>query len=74
MSESGYEHIRNATNGRLAEMLETHNAWRCGLKPYDKAGAEMPFDAHELTLLLKEAAARLRIKPREQFNDEAFDI
>lgn len=70
----GCDRIREADNASLAEMLETHNRWRRGDKPYDRVGVEMPFNSLELGVLLDEAAARLRAKPRERFNSDAFNV
>lgn len=73
-----YEHIANASDERLAEMLEEHNRWRRGEKPYDKF-EPMPFDAHELGLIIEEAAKRLRniqrvLDSKLPFNHEQFNI
>lgn len=55
-----YEHIHNATNDRLAEMLDIDEIY------------------HDLTYgeakaIVEEAAARLRTKHKEPFNNEAFE-
>lgn len=55
--------IVNATSTELAEMLDEYNIWRRGGKPYNKPGAKMPFDAHELGEIIDLASARLRIVP-----------
>lgn len=52
--------IHNATSTELAEMLEEYNTWRRGGKPYDKPGAKMPFDAHELGEIIDSASMQLR--------------
>lgn len=64
-----FDHITNATNDLLAERLEEFNNWR---KSYVH-GMPMPFTAEELGVIIDEAARRLRIKPREIFNHEAFE-
>lgn len=63
-----FEHIHNATNERLAEMVDTHNKWRRGETD------EQPFSPTELGVILDEVARRLRIPPHITFNDEYFDI
>ena len=52
--------IGNATSTELAEMLDEYNVWRRGGKPYDKAGAKMPFDVHELGEIIDSASMQLR--------------
>jgi hypothetical protein len=52
--------INNATSTELAEMLEEYNTWRRGGKPYDKPGAKMPFDVHELGEIIDSASMQLR--------------
>lgn len=68
--------IRNATNERLAEMLEEHNKWRRGEKPYDGEGPVVksaPFSPRLLGQVIDEAARRLRVRPVIPFNHEQFE-
>lgn len=77
MEIKSYDHIEKSTNRRLAEMLREHNKWRRGIeKPYDKIGAQAPFDSHELGLIIDEAARRLEniVPLKQNFNDESFNI
>ena len=80
MEYKDYSYIGKVSNRRLAEMLREHNKWRRGIeKPYDKVGAEPPFDAHELGAILEESARRIDemqniLESRAMFNDEAFNI
>lgn len=67
------ENIKHATNNLLAEWIETYNQWRRGLPPYDEPGCEPPFEPKDLSLILTEAARRLREKPK-YFNHEQFNI
>ena len=75
-----YEYTHGVSNKRLAEMLREHNKWRRGVEPpYDKVGAEPPFDCHELGAIIDEAARRIEnmqsiLESRIPFNDEQFNI
>lgn len=70
MSNNPNQHILQATDKRLAEMLRQLNQWR---RSYE-SGMPMPFTAEELGVILDEAARRLEnYQPREIFNHEAFE-
>lgn len=55
-----YEHIHNATNDKLAEMLDI-----------DAIYHDLTYG--EAKEIVKEAAERLRTKHKEPFNNEAFE-
>lgn len=55
-----YEHIHNATNERLAEMLEP-------------IGLDIALNNPEAGAILGEVCRRLRTKHKEPFNHEAFE-
>jgi hypothetical protein len=70
MSNNPNQHILQATDKRLAEMLRQLNQWR---RSYE-SGMPMPFTAEELGVIIDEAARRLEsYQPRETFNHEAFE-
>lgn len=73
-----HEEIYYSTNKNLANLLRKHNSWRRGEPPYDKAGAEPPFTAKEVGVLIEEAARRIEnfdniMAARVPFNHEAFN-
>lgn len=80
MENKDYKYIETVSNTRLAEMITEHNKWRRGIEPpYDKTGAEAPFDPHELGAILDEAARRLKASDRQEprqpfFNEEQFNV
>jgi hypothetical protein len=55
-----YEYIHNATNDRLAEMLEP-------------IGLDIALHDPEAGMILGEVCRRLRTKHKESFNNEAFE-
>ena len=70
MSNDPNQHILQATDKRLAEMLRQLNQWRRGYED----GIPMPFSVKELGIIIDEAARRLEnYQPRETFNHEAFE-
>ena len=70
MSNNPNQHILQATDKRLAEMLRQLNQWR---RSYE-SGMPMPFTAEELGVIIDEAARRLEnYQQRETFNHEAFE-
>ena len=70
MEKDPHQHIHQATDKRLAEMLKKFNCWR---RDY-QVGMPMPFSAEELGVILDEAARRLEnYQPRETFNHEQFN-
>lgn len=68
-----FEHIHNATNERLAEMLEDWSKeMHTILTDNFKLQTVHKFGEH--IEILNEAARRLRIPPHITFNHEYFDI
>lgn len=66
-----FKYIHNATNQRLAEMLEEKTRRLADF--IDNAKVVTP-EMLEDRELFSEAARRLRIPPHQTFNDEYFDI
>lgn len=56
-----YEHIHNATDARLAEMIEDY-------------GFDIALTSPELGAIMGEAARRLKASRPVPFNSEAFDV
>ena len=56
-----YEHIHNATDARLAEMIEGY-------------GFDIALKNPELGVIMGEAVRRLKARSRAPFNSEAFDV
>lgn len=62
-----FDQITNATNVQLAEMLQSLICMR------DASGRCYFQNPQEAIEIVQECARRLRIKPRETFNHEAFE-
>ena len=66
-----FDHITNATNDLLAERLDKE-AVKCRFYAEYMKSMDDRVNALEMAETLRESARRLRIKPRETFNHEAF--
>lgn len=68
-----FEHIHNATNERLAEMI---TSWANEMHTILMDNYGLPTASHigEHIALLDETARRLRIPPHITFNHEYFDL
>jgi hypothetical protein len=74
MSNNPNQHILQATDKRLAEMIRQFNQWFNQWRRSYEIGIPMPFTAEELEIILDEAARRLdSYQHRETFNHEAFE-
>lgn len=65
--------IQRMSNDELANLLMTYNCWRRGDCPFEEPDSQ-PFEPKELGCIIDEAVARLKIKPYESFNYEAFSV
>ena len=61
--------LRNCTPERLAEMLEEHNKWRRGVKPFNGVGDNPPFTSYQIGRIIDEAARRLRELNKPTYED-----
>lgn len=64
--------INESTNDRLAEMLEEIADGAMKAAKDNRLPQNVVDIMNKEVVILKESASRLRIKPREIFNDEAF--
>ena len=65
--------INGSTNDRLAEMLEEIADGAMKAAKDNRLPQNVVDIMNKKVLILKESARRLRIKPRETFNHEAFE-
>lgn len=70
MSKDEFEHIRMATNERLAEMLSEIASSYMLIAQANKKAAPVCKEYHAIMM---EAASRLRTKHKTPFNSEAFE-
>lgn len=73
-----YEHIHNATDARIAEMLDDNIRFDLDMQDptldpleIDRTGVVQFWEWMEI---LKEASRRLKARSRAPFNSEAFDV
>ena len=59
--KDNYDYIRNATDARLAEMMEP-------------IGLDLALQFPEFGAIIGEASRRLKARSRSPFNSEAFDV
>lgn len=64
--------INGSTNDRLAEMLEEIADGAMKAAKDNRQPQNVVDIMNKEVVILKESARRLRVKPREIFNDEAF--
>lgn len=74
--KDNYEHIYHASNERLAEILEANADFEAKFVANDTLPKELERDVlptDQWVMALREAARRLRSKPRAMFYSEAFE-